>query len=129
MGNSFNLVCKGCGYTIFLSIGLGFESYPDNPRTKERILNGEYGARPKKVLEENPGARYSWYDACFECTCGNYASKSTVFIVDKGRALYRPSKRCNLCHRKMREVRGLEHPPYCPKCGARMRMDHEILWD
>ncbi len=129
MGNSFDLVCGGCGYTIPLTIGPGFMSGPRNPKTRQDVLDGKYGAKPRRLLEENPDAECGWYHACFACRCGNYSSKLTVYMSDMGRRLYRPSRRCSLCHRKMEEVAGPWMPAPCPKCKTEMSMKHQILWD
>ena len=118
MGEGIEYICTDCGFRKEIWFGPGFLSSPRNPKTRGRTLNGEFGSRPKRVLEEHPEAECSWYKPLFHCSCGNVSSKDAVVIAEEGEVLYRPSMRCDMCHKRMWEV--LEPPRFapCPKCGA-----------
>ena len=128
MGEAGTLRCEACGFSKRLSIGPGFNSGWHNESTRRDVLAGKYGRKPKTILEENPDSACSWYMALFHCKCGNYSSKDAVVIYDHERHLYRPSMRCDLCHRKMFEVNSIVCAR-CPKCGEGMHWELEILWD
>ena len=131
MGEGVHIFCRSCGYTKDVSYGMGFNSRPNDPMVREDIMNGKYGYKPKKVLDENPDALFHWYMPLFHCKCGNISSKDSVVIRDRedGRLLYKPSLRCSLCHKKMWEIRDLPYYSPCPKCGHMMEFDYTILWD
>ena len=123
MGSGIEFLCKGCGFRKEVWYGPGFLSDPRSPETREKTLNGKYGRKPKKVLEDHPDAECAWYRPLFRCTCGNYSTKDAVVIHEEGETLYRPSMRCDLCGRRMREVSGPSDYLPCPKCGSLMRWD------
>ena len=129
MGEGIEYICRDCGFRNEICYGPGFLSSPRNPETRERALNGKYGPRPRKVLEAHPEADCSWYRPLFHCSCGNLSAKDAVIITDEDRILYRPSMRCNICHRRMWEI--IEPPRFapCPRCGSMMRCDVTVLWD
>lgn len=128
MGKEIEYHCKECGFSKEVSCGGGFRSGYDE-ETREEVLNGDYGARPKMVAESSPDAFCSWYMAMFHCSCGNVSSKNAVVIYGRGKVLYRPSMRCDICHRKMWEI---VNPPYtvpCPKCGHEMEYIPIAMYD
>ena len=65
---------------------------PYNPETREMVLAGEFGEKARKALEEHPDAGCGRYTPLFHCTCGNYSSKSSVFISDEDGVYYAPGK-------------------------------------
>ena len=129
MGAGIEISCDGCGFRKEIWYGPGFLSGPRNPETRADTLEGKYGPKPRKVMEEHPDAECSWYRPLFHCRCGNYSAKDAVVIFENGKALYRSSMKCDLCGRKMWEVG--EHPFLipCPKCGEPMRCETTVLWD
>lgn len=129
MGVEVTFTCSHCGYRLRLSSGCGFLGSPWEPKTRKDVLNGVYRSRPKKVLEANPDSACGCYSALFHCSCGNYVSKSAVFIRNGEKLLYKPSKRCSICNKKMWEVESLPDYAPCPKCGTIMEESEHILWD
>ena len=131
MGIGGYFVCKGCGFqSAEIWFGIGFESGPDNPSVREKILRGEYGAKPKRVLESNPDAHFHSYMEAFRCRCGNFSSKSTVCILSSAGVLYEPTRRCGRCRRMMEVLRDPDIQ-ICPKCHCMRPMVFEttVLWD
>ena len=129
MGEGFEIVCGNCGFRKEITYGPGFMSSPRNPETRANIIEGKYGKRPKKIVEENPDAECSWYRPLFHCSCGNISAKDSVIISNDGKILYRPSMRCGLCHRNMWEVVEMPCELLCPKCGHEMLFGRTVLWD
>lgn len=129
MGEGRELICTSCGFRKEVWYGPGFLSGPRNPRTREDVLNGKYGKRPRQILEEHLDAECGWYRALFHCRCGNYSSKDAVYIIDGPELLYRPSRVCELCHRRMWEVQCIPYRSPCPKCGEMMVNEQMVLWD
>ena len=54
MGRGMEIHCEACGFKKELMYGGGFLSCPDNPVTRDEILSGRYGKRPKRILEKHP---------------------------------------------------------------------------
>ena len=106
----------------------GFLSCPDNPVTRDEILSGRYGKRPKRILEKHPDANFYCYRPLFHCSCGNLSDKDAVSIGDI-KPLCRPSMKCDLCGRKMWEITELPDCLPCPKCGEQMMCKHTMMWD
>ena len=131
MGEGIEIRCRNCGFSKEIWYGPGFMSSPRNPRTRARTLAGEFGRKPRQVMEEHPDAECSWYKPLFRCSCGNMSTKDAVVISEMGKMLYRPSMRCDLCHRKMWEVDEISYrmPLHCPKCGEEMEREQTVLWD
>ena len=133
MGIGGYFVCKECGFqSAEIWFGIGFESGPDNPSVREKILRGEYGAKPKKVLESNPDAHFHSYMEAFRCSCGHFSSKGAVRIVSaEGKALYSPTMTCNVCGKRMRALEKIPDIEQCPRCDSicPMKFQDTILWD
>ena len=152
MGFGGEYVCNKCGYVFEgIMVGSGFMSCPCDPEIGDKILNGEYGEKAKKVLEDNPDSEFSFYMGIFQCGgCWNVINKDVVRIwsrgrkvaegvpwtfggprrnvYEKGKLIYRPIMKCDKCGRRMREDNNSPSMP-CPKCDGTMLFMEILLWD
>ena len=152
MGIGGEYVCDKCGYkSKQILMGPGFLSAPCHPMIGTRIMNGEYGEKAKKILEENPDSEFSFYMGIYQCRCGNITSEDVVRIwsrgkkidegvpwtfggpktdvYERGKILYRPVVKCKECGKRMCEVMDPPMEMPCPKCGGTMGFNHDLFWD
>ena len=131
MGEGGIYRCRNCGFeSVEIWFGCGFLGNPDNSAIRSQILRGEYGDKPKGILEMEPNAHFYADNIAYRCRCGNFDSKVAVHIFSSdGRKLYRPMMRCRRCGKLMRAIR--DPPGYqdCPKCGRPLVFELTVLWD
>ena len=88
MGIGGEYVCEKCGYkSEQILMGPGFLSAPRHPMIGARIMNGEYGEKAKKILEENPDSEFSFYMGIYQCRYGNITSEDVVRIWSRGKKI------------------------------------------
>lgn len=123
--------CEGCGFeSDEIWFGCGFLGDDCNPVIRKGILDGKYGAEPKRILESEPDVHFFAQCDAFRCRCGKFSSKDTVRIYSsEEKLLYAPTMNCGLCGKRMRRLRGPGEKLDCPKCGWPMDFCRTVLWD
>ena len=123
MGEEYTYTCAACGNEMTLNVGFYECKGWGDKETRAEILDGKYGKKAKKVLEDNKGCSYHFQADIFRCRCGYTKSYDSLVIHDKDvldpTVLFSTGHRCPRCKKAMERMDHFPTGIPCHKCGER----------
>ena len=86
MGEGYGFTCQKCGKNYEVLLGIGFAFPFVYEETVKKIQKGKYGAKAKKLFQNEPFAAVDCETGLFKCECGNWKAEEIMdFYVPKDR--------------------------------------------